>query len=50
MGDTGLTAFLVALMAAPRDRLARADPAKLAAKYKINPAWAAWYLDEWRKR
>ncbi len=39
-----LTDFLIALLKAPAERLHSADPAKLAAKYQINPAFAAGYL------
>jgi hypothetical protein len=45
-----LTQFLVALMAAPRERLQRADPAKLAAKYGIPADWARYYLNDWMGR
>ncbi len=39
-----LTDFLIALLKAPVDRLHRADPAKLAAKYGIRAEYAAGYL------
>ncbi len=39
-----LTDFLIALIKAPADRLHRADPVKLAAKYSISPQHAAGYL------
>lgn len=39
-----LTDFLIALIRTPPERLHSADPAKLAAKYGINPAHAAGYL------
>ena len=40
-----LTKFLIALLATPRDRLAKADPDKLAQKYGISPAHARGYID-----
>jgi len=46
----GLTPFLVALMRAPRESLARADTAKLAAKYGIPEDWARYYLNDWMRR
>ncbi len=39
-----LTDFLIALIKAPVERLHRASPDKLAAKYGINPAHAAGSL------
>ena len=39
-----LTAFLIALLKAPVDSLAKADPQKLAEKYGIQPNHAAAYL------
>lgn len=42
---SSLTRFLMALMAADPARLAKADPEKLAAKYKISPAHARGYID-----
>jgi hypothetical protein len=39
-----LTAFLLALLATPSDRLQRADPEKLARKYGISAQHAAGYL------
>jgi len=39
-----LTAFLIALIKTPAERLSRADPAKLAVKYGIRPDYAAGYL------
>jgi hypothetical protein len=45
--NVGLTPFLVALMKAPRESLARADPVKLAAKYQIPEPWARYYLNDW---
>lgn len=47
MQVTGLTPFICAMIRTPRDRLAKADPAKLAAKYGIPPDWAAYYLSDW---
>lgn len=50
MTETGLTPFIVAMIrAAPAD-VARADPAKLAAKYGIRADHAAFYLSQWRAR
>ena len=40
-----LTRFLIALLATPRDRLAKADPEKLAAKYSIRADWARNYIN-----
>lgn len=40
-----LTKFLIALLATPRDRLAKADPEKLAAKYGIRVQDARGYID-----
>ena len=40
-----LTKFLIALLATPRDRLAKADPEKLAQKYGISPSHARGYID-----
>lgn len=45
-----LTEYLVAMMKAPREALASADPAKLAAKYGVRADWARWYLEQWRAR
>lgn len=42
-----LTAFILKMMATPLDRLANADPTKLAAKYGITPAHAAGYIALW---
>lgn len=39
-----LTDFLIAMMRAPTAALAKADPAKLAAKYGISVAHAEGYL------
>ena len=39
-----LTAFLIALLATPREKLRRADPARLAAKYGISAAHASGYI------
>jgi hypothetical protein len=47
---TGLTPYLAALMRAPRDSLARANPAKLAVKYGIPEDWARYYLNDWMRR
>lgn len=44
---TGLTDFLVNMMKAPRDKIAGADIAKIAAKYQIPESWARWYIDQW---
>lgn len=44
---TGLTDFLVNMMKAPRDKIARADAGKLAEKYGIREDWARWYIDQW---
>lgn len=41
-----LTAFLCAMMSAPRDALIRANPDKLALKYGIRPDWARFYLNQ----
>lgn len=46
----GLTAYLIAMMRAPVDKLAGADVVKLADKYGIGEDLAAWYLEQWRKR
>lgn len=43
-----LTRFLIAMMATPLDRLANADPTKLAAKYGIRAYHADGYLRLWR--
>jgi hypothetical protein len=40
-----LTAFLCAMMRAPRADLLRANPDKLAAKYGIPADWARFYLN-----
>lgn len=40
-----LTEFLIAALATDPARLARANAAKLAAKYGISPAHAAGYLN-----
>lgn len=40
----GLTAFLLALIKTPAERLHSADPGKLARKYGISPDHAAGYL------
>lgn len=45
-----LTAFIIKMMATPLDRLANADPAKLAAKYGIRADHARDYLNAWRNR
>ncbi|WP_188656618.1 hypothetical protein [Sphingomonas metalli] len=47
---TGLTPFIVAMIRAPHAALAKADPAKLAAKYEIPPAFAEFYLTHWSNR
>jgi hypothetical protein len=39
-----LTDFLIAMLKTPPDKLARADPVKLAAKYEIDVAHATAYL------
>lgn len=44
---TGLTPFLLAMMATPRDRLRTASPDKLAARYGIPAGWASFYLSSW---
>jgi hypothetical protein len=43
-----LTDFIIKMMATPLDRLANADPAKLAAKYGIRADHAAGYIALWR--
>lgn len=43
----GLTPFIIAMMKAPRDKIAGADIGKLAAKYGIREEWARWYIDQW---
>lgn len=50
MQDTGLNAFILAMMQAPVAKLAGADVGKLAKKYAIPEATAAAYLDQWLKR
>lgn len=45
--QTGLTPFLINMMKADRAALANADVARLAAKYGIEPEWAAWYIRMW---
>lgn len=45
---TGLTPFLCNMLKTPKDKLARADPEKLAAKYAIRADWARWYLEQSR--
>lgn len=50
MGDVGLTPFLLAMIRTPVDRLTRADPARLAAKYEIPADTAAFYLQAWVNR
>lgn len=47
---TGLTPFIIAMMRTPLDRLAGADVSKLASKYEIPAAWAAFYLQQWMNR
>lgn len=47
---TGLTPFLCAMVKTPADRLATANPDRLAAKYEIRPDWARFYLNAWRNR
>lgn len=46
----GLTAYIVAMMRAPVDKLAGADIGKLADKYGIAEDVAAWYLAQWLTR
>ena len=47
-GDgTGLTPFIVAMMKAPRDKLAGADIAKTAAKYGVREDHARFYIQQW---
>ena len=43
-----LTQFLIEMMKADCTKLDRADPAKLAAKYGIEPHHATAYLRLWR--
>jgi hypothetical protein len=45
---TGLQPFIMAMIRAPRARLATADHDKLAAKYEIPADWARFYLEHWR--
>lgn len=45
--QTGLTPFLINMMKADRAALAKADVARLAAKYDIEEEWAAWYIRMW---
>jgi hypothetical protein len=44
---TGLTPFLIQMMRTPSDALAKASPEKLARRYEIPPAFAAFYLGQW---
>jgi len=46
----GLTAYLIAMMRAPVDKLAGADVGKLADKYGISQDVARWYLAMWLRR
>ncbi|MEH3121191.1 MAG: hypothetical protein PGN16_04290 [Sphingomonas phyllosphaerae] len=50
MTDTGLTPFIVAMMHADPTAIARANPAKLAAKYGIRADHAAFYIRQWSAR
>lgn len=43
----GLTPFIVGMIRAPRSALTTASPARLAQKYEIPAATAAFYLDAW---
>lgn len=45
-GRFPLTDFLIAMLKAPPGSLARADPAKLAAKYGIRPEHAQGYINQ----
>ena len=45
MRQTGLTAFLIALLRTPPERLVNADADKLAAKYGISPDHVRGYLE-----
>lgn len=47
---TGLTPFILAMMATPPDKLARADPVKVGAKYGVRADWAGFYIREWINR
>jgi hypothetical protein len=42
--------FWVAMMKTPDDKLMRADPVKLAAKYSIPETWARFWLATWLGR
>ena len=44
------TRFWVAMISTPDSALAKADPAKLAAKYSIPESWAKFWLATWRER
>lgn len=44
---TGLTPFLIAMIRAPRQALATASAARLAAKYDLPVQWVAFYLETW---
>lgn len=42
--ETGLTAFLCAMLKATPEQIARADPVKMAAKYRVNEQHVRGYL------
>ncbi len=44
---TGYLAFLLSMMKADRRALGSADPVKLAAKYQVDPSWAAMSIRHW---
>ena len=45
--EVGLMAFILAMIRTPRERLAKADVAKLAARYEIPVEMARFYLGAW---
>jgi hypothetical protein len=47
MTNTGSTSFLVAMIRTPKDKLAKADPEKLARKYGVPADWVRMSLAHW---
>lgn len=45
--ENGLTPFLLNMMKAPRDKIAGADIARIAAKYGIREDHARFYINQW---
>ena len=46
----GCTTFLVNMMGTPDSKLVKADPAKLAERYQVDPEWVRMCLVHWRRR